>query len=63
MTLTLIVERRVFTGILHKISAIHYLFTRHILECMDRSVGCYNDDLVWELYSSYKEIVKASFDR
>ena len=63
MTRTLIVERRVLTGILHTVHDVHALFTRYRLEWMDRSIRCYNEKVVREFYASYVETLWSSLDR
>ena len=53
MTQFVIVERRVRIGSLHVVPLEHYLFIRHRLEWMARSVGSYNEYIVRGFYASY----------
>ena len=63
MTKTITVEQRLLTGIFPTMLSIHYVFTRHQLEFIARSVGLYNKEVVRELYVYYIETLRAPLDR
>uniref|UniRef100_M1DWS1 Integrase core domain containing protein n=1 Tax=Solanum tuberosum TaxID=4113 RepID=M1DWS1_SOLTU len=56
-------KRRVFTGSLHIVPAIHTLFQRHRCEWMARSPGSFSEEIIREFYASYTTTLKGSIDK
>ena len=62
MNRTLILERRVVSGSLLTIQAIHAIFARHRLEWTAWNVGRYSEEMVQEFYATYVVTLRSQMD-
>lgn len=56
-------ERRILTSSLHTAPDIQKLFQRYRCEWMARSLGCFSEEIVRELYVSYAASLRGSIDK
>lgn len=53
ITRLMIVDLRVLTGSLYTVPDVQRLFIQHRLEWIDKSLGSFSVEIVWEFYTSY----------